>query len=138
MTKTPPFLPTTKTRTVPGALGVIGPQDALQAAYEAGTPLTLGGPFAGELVYLGHTRQTYDDGITTERIGLDWVIGEGRNYPGVTLAVYLIDATRLDGAPTIAAKERDRSNARAANAAKVMARVAAEDDRLENLAEDGA
>lgn len=134
-------LPVTLTPKVktPGAdVAALGDINVLTAAFEAGTPITLTGKHAGEVVYLGHTRQTYDDGISRETVGLDRIWGESPKFPGHTIAAFLIDMTRLDGAPKLAALARKASAARLANAVKVSARVEAEDDRLENLAEDGA
>jgi hypothetical protein len=124
-----PIRVTGHTRKIPGSIGAVGPADTLKAAFEAGQPLTLSGKFAGETVYLGHTRQTYGDyGITLETIGLDYALGETPDLPGVQGAVYLIDQTRLDAAPRLAAviqAERERTDAAAFEAE----RRAAEEER---------
>lgn len=128
----PPMAITSKTST-PGVLGVVGPATQLAAAFKAGTPITLGGTkVAGETVYLGHSTIAYDDGLTAQVKGFDSERGEHADFPGIACAVYLVDMTRLDGAPTIkatVAKARARSLARAAvteqAAAQYEARVAA-------------
>lgn len=124
-----PNLITNKTST-PGALGVIGVTEDLRAAYASRRPITLGGKFAGERVYLGHTRQTYgSDGVTLETLGLDHDLGEAPKMPGVHVSVYLIDQTRLDDAPQLAAaiaRTRARTTAAALAAEE---RAQAEDDR---------
>jgi hypothetical protein len=101
---TPPIVVTSKTRTTGAPLAVLGPADTLRAAFEDGSQVTLDGKFAGERVYLGHRRQTYvDDAITLETLGLDHVVGETPRFPGVEIAAYLLDVTRLADAPTLAA-----------------------------------
>lgn len=127
-----------KARIAGADIAVMGEQSALQAAYESGSPITLTGKLTGETVYLGHAWHGYDDGITRETIGLDHVIGEPPRYPGVIVATYLVDMTRLEGAPTLAELKRQTDADRAHRAAAVDARVEAEDEALENLAEDGA
>jgi hypothetical protein len=134
----PPIVLTTKVQTTGADIAAVGDADQLKAAFDNGQPVTLDGKHAGEVVYLGHTRQTYDDGITLETIGLDRTIGETPNFPGHTIAAYLVDMTRLDGAPKLAELKRWADAARTARAIKVSERVAREDDRLDNLAEDGA
>ena len=134
----PPIVLTPKVQTTGADVAVMGDADLLKAAFDNGQPVTLDGKHAGEVVYLGHTRQTYDDGITLETIGLDRIIGETPNFPGHTIAAYLVDMTRLDGAPKLAELKRRADAARTARAIKVTERVAREDDRLDNLAEDGA
>lgn len=129
---------TTKTLTRLAPVAVLGDEAELRTAFESGSPVTLEGKLAGEVVYLGHTRQTYDDGITTETIGLDRVLGESPKYPGHVIAAYLVDMTRLEGAPTLAALKAKEDAERAANALAVDARVAADDARLERPSEDGA
>ncbi|KFG71344.1 helix-turn-helix domain-containing protein [Streptomyces mutabilis] len=128
----PPMVITSKTST-PGVLGVVGPAAQLAAAFEAGTPITLGGTkVAGETIYLGHSSIAYDDGLTAQVKGFDSERGEHADFPGIACAVYLVDMTRLDGAPTIkatVAAARSRSLARAAAteqaAAQQEARIAA-------------
>jgi hypothetical protein len=136
-TTTAPITFTSKTRTT-GALGVMGPADALEEAFRTGSPVTLDGKLAGEVVYLGHLRDGYDDGATVETVGLDRHIGETPRFPGVEIACYLLDQTRLDGAPRLAELVAKARNASMRRHLEMEARVAAEDDRLENLAEDGA
>jgi hypothetical protein len=133
-----PFNITTKVKTPGADIAVLGEADALKAAYETGAPITLTGKLAGEVVYLGHTRQTYDDGIRLEKVGLDRIWGESPKHPGVTVAAYLVDMTRLDGAPTLAALKKKVDVERLAATVRAEARAEAEDERLENLAEDGA
>lgn len=133
-----PFNITNKVKTLGADLAVMGEAGALKTAFETGAPITLTGKLAGEVVYLGHTRQAYDDGITTETIGLDRVLGESSRFPGVIVAAYLVDMTRLDGAPTLASTKRKVDAARLRNLVALEQRVEAEDERLENLAEDGA
>ena len=134
----PPIVLTAKVQTPGADIAAIGDADQLKAAFEAGQPVTLSGKHAGETVYLGHSRQTYDDGIAMETLGLDRVIGETPKFPGHTIAAYLVDMTRLDGAPRLAELKRQADAARLANALKTETRIKAEDARLENLAEDGA
>ncbi|MCM8552272.1 helix-turn-helix domain-containing protein [Streptomyces sp. STCH 565 A] len=132
MTALPPMVITSKT-SIPGVLGVVGPATQLAAAFKAGTPITLGGTkVAGEQVYLGYARTVYDDGMSVQVQGLDSERGEHADFPGIACAVYLVDMTRLDGAPTIkatVAKARARSLARAAaveqHAARYDARITA-------------
>ncbi|MFB7736213.1 hypothetical protein ACFC08_17870 [Streptomyces sp. NPDC056112] len=117
MTAAPPMVITSKTST-PGVLGVVGPAAQLASAFQAGSPITLGGTkVAGEQVYLGHSQTVYDDGLTVQVKGFDSERGEHAAFPGIACAVYLVDMTRLDAAPTIkatVAKARARSLARAA------------------------
>jgi len=123
----------------PGAVGVIGPESVLRAAYETGEPVTLTGKLSGEQVWLGHARRVMGDGgVTVETIGLDRMVGETERYPGVPVAVYLIDTTRLDRAPQFAEAHRKALDRRAQRAAEMEARIAVEDERLEGPAEDGA
>ncbi|WP_432051843.1 hypothetical protein [Streptomyces xiamenensis] len=105
MTELPPINLTSHTRQVRGHIGVVGAAAVLKSAYEAGQQVTLAGKYAGERVYLGHSRQTYGDyGITMETIGCDRELPDGhRDYPGVPCAVYLLDMSRLDEAPRLAA-----------------------------------
>lgn len=134
----PPFTLTNKVKTSGADLAVLGDADQLKTAYETGAPITLDGKHAGEVVYLGHARLSYDDAPTAERIGLDHVLGESPKFPGHTIAAYLVDMNRLDGAPRLAELKRKVNAARLARAVKAETRIAAEDERLENLAEDGA
>ncbi|MEU4051297.1 hypothetical protein AB0F09_19120 [Streptomyces olivaceus] len=128
MTALPPMVITSKT-SIPGVLGVVGPAAQLAAAFEAGTPITLGGTkVAGEQVYLGYARTVYDDSLTVEVRGFDSERGEHASFPGMACAVYLVDMTRLDAAPTIKAtvdKARARSLARAATTEQAAAAEAA-------------
>jgi len=136
--KTVPDAPvylTSKTRRVRGHIAAVGPAAQLKAAFENGTPVTLSGKHAGERVYLGHRQQTYGDyGITLETIGEDntWTAPDGREA-----ATYLIDFTRLDDAPRLAAMVAEVENERARAVADMQARVAAEERELER-SEDGA
>jgi hypothetical protein len=77
----PPNLLTTRTSTrMPG---IVGDAEALRAAYEADRLVTISrGKFAGEQVYLGVTRQTFDDGVRLERKGQDRHLGETPKHPG--------------------------------------------------------
>lgn len=130
MTDQPTFLLTSKTTRVRGHLGAGGPSNTLRAAYEAGQPITLGGSYAGERVYLGHTRQTYGDhGVTLETVGLDREL----TVRGEAHAIYLIDLTRLDNAPKLAALVRAEDARRSAIAHAAEQRAAEEDARLDRL-----
>jgi hypothetical protein len=134
---TPPITLTSKTRRIRGHIGAIGPADTLKAAFETGQPITLNGKHEGEQVYLGHSRQTYGDyGITLETIGLDYEIGETPKYPGVLVAVYLIDLTRLDGAPRLAELVRRVEGERLQRIAEAEQRAAEEEDRYLNQQAD--
>jgi hypothetical protein len=133
-----PFVITSKVKTPSAELAVIGPADALKAAFESGTPITLTGKLEGEQVFLGHTRATWDDGEGRETIGLDHMRGESPKFPGVTVAAYLVDMTRLEGAPTLLDLKKKADVKRLANAMAAEARAEKEDARLDNLAEDGA
>ncbi|MEU6710030.1 hypothetical protein ABZ897_01010 [Nonomuraea sp. NPDC046802] len=137
-TMNPPLTLTAKVSTPGASIAVLGDADQLKAAYETGTPLTLDGKHAGEVVYLGHVRPAYDDGIGRERVGLDRTLGESPKFPGHTIAAYLVDVTRLDGAPRLAELHHKAQAAASTRAARISERVEREDDRLENLAEDGA
>jgi hypothetical protein len=129
-----PVYLTNKTQRVRGHIAAVAPAAQLAAAFAAGQPVTLAGKFAGERVYLGHTRQTWDDGVTVETIGLDrtWT------HEGREIAAYLIDVKRLDEAPRLAALVAQVEARQAENAATVEARVRAEEQRLETMSEDGA
>jgi|SRR5579875_876404 len=83
-------------------LGVIGPRTILEAAFRTRTPVTIEGtsPYAGERVYLGATRRDHW-GLT--RKGMDYSLGSAPRYPGTEIAVYLIDWTRMEEAPRLAA-----------------------------------
>ena len=137
-TVNPPLTLTSKVATTGADIAVLGDADQLKTAFETGQPITLDGKHAGEVVYLGHTRQTYDDGITVETIGLDRILGESPKFPGHTIAAYLVDMTRLDGAPMLAALKQKTDTARLARALTTEARIKADDDRLDQPAEDGA
>lgn len=134
----PPIVLTAKVQTTGADIAALGDADQLKTAFETGQPVTLSGKHAGEAVYLGHTRQTYDDGIALETIGLDRVIGVTPRFPGHTIAAYLVDMTRLDAAPKLAELKRHADAARLDAALKAEARIEAEDDRLDKPAEDGA
>jgi hypothetical protein len=134
----PPITLTAKVATPGASIAVLGDADQLKTAFDNGSPVTLDGKHAGEIVYLGHTRQTYDDGITIERIGLDRVLGESPKFPGHTIAAYLVDMTRLDGAPKLAELHRKAQAAATARAIRTSQRLERDDNRLDNLAEDGA
>jgi len=134
----PPITLTANVRTPGADIAALGDADELKTAYETGQPVTLAGKHAGEIVYLGHVRPTYDDAISAERVGLDRTLGESPKFPGHTIAAYLVDMTRLDGAPKLAELHRKATAARLGNAVQAQARADAEDERLDNLAEDGA
>ncbi|WP_224274111.1 hypothetical protein [Streptomyces sp. LS1784] len=124
-------------------LGAVGRPEVLAAAYAAGEQVTITGKqFTGERVYLGVTRETFDldrDAVALQRIGLDQeFISQGGPYKGERLAVYLIDMERLDDAPGIAEAYRQAKAARTQRLLDMQARVDAEDERLDRLAEDGA
>ncbi|MEO3856268.1 hypothetical protein [Acrocarpospora sp. B8E8] len=119
-------------------IAVMGEQSALQAACESGAPITLTGKLAGEVVYLGHAWHGYDEGTTREVMGLDHVIGESPRYPGVVVATYLVDMSRLEGAPTLLKLKRQTDADRMRAAVKLETRAEEEDDALDRLAEDGA
>src|SRR5690349_15411600 len=129
-----PLVLTSKTRTLGAPLAVVGPADVLAAAFEAGTPVTLSGKMAGEVVYLGHTRYAADSVLRMETVGLDseW------EHQGMRVAAYLVDMTRLDNAPKIAALHARAKAAGAERRVELARCVQAEDERLDNLAEDGA
>jgi hypothetical protein len=135
---TPPITLTAKVKTPGANVAVLGDANVLKAAFEADQPVTLAGKHAGEVVYLGLARQTYDEGIGIERVGLDHTLGESPRFPGHTIAAYLVDVSRLDGAPRLAEMQRKADAAATALAVNVSARVEREDKRLDNLAEDGA
>jgi len=126
---------TSKIRTVPGHIGAVGPASILRDAYAQDAPVTLSGKFAGEQVYLGHTRQTYDEGVTLERIGLDQDLGESPKHPGVQVAVYLIDFTRLENAPRLAEFVRGVEAERLESAMQAERRAQEEEDRYLNRQE---
>jgi len=119
-----PIVLTSRTTRVPGHIGAVGPAEVLKAAFENREPVTLSGKFAGEVVYLGHRRQTYGDyGITLKTIGEDrtW------QHNGRTLAVYLVDLDRLDQAPRLAQIVAEAEARAYAEAAEAEARAAAEE-----------
>jgi len=125
---------TSKTRTLGAPLAVVGPADILAATFEAGTPVTLSGKMAGEIVYLGHRRYAADSVARLETVGMDreW------DHQGMRVAAYLVDMTRLDEAPRIAELHAQAQAAKTARLIEQQRRVDAEDERLDNLAEDGA
>lgn len=129
-----PLVLTSKTRTEGAPLAVVGPADTLAAAYKAGTPVTLSGKMAGQTVYLGHRRHAADSVLRTETIGCDreW------DHQGMRVAAYLVDMTRLGDAPRIAELHARARAARTERLIEQDRRVQAEDERLDNLAEDGA
>ncbi|MFD9721082.1 hypothetical protein [Streptomyces sp. NPDC059076] len=129
---TAPIQLTSQTSRVHGHVGAVGPADVLKTAFETGTQITLSGRFAGERVYLGHTRTTYDDGLSTETIGLDRELGPVAKLPGVIAAVYLVDLTRLDDAPLLAEKVRQTEARKTARAWAAENRAQAEDTRYLN------
>jgi hypothetical protein len=135
---TPPITLTAKVKTPGANVAVVGDADVLKAAFEADQPVTLAGKLAGEVVYLGLARPAYDEGISVERVGLDHTLGESPRFPGVVIAAYLVDVSRLDGAPRLAEMQRKADAAATARAITVTTRVEREDKRLDNLAEDGA
>jgi len=126
-----PIIPTHRTRTL-GAFGVRGESNSLREAFESGTPVTItSGDCAGERVYLGHRRQTWDDGVTLETVGLDAELGESPKFPGVHVACYLVDTTRLDDAPKFAAAVQKVNDQRTAAAMTAEQRALDEDERWE-------
>lgn len=134
----PPISLTNKVHTTGARIAAMGDADQLKAAYEAGEQVTLGGKLAGERVYLGYRRQTFDldsDGVTVETIGLDRMFGESPKYPGHIIASYCVDLTRLDDAPTLAALAAKDRNLVAARAAAAEARAQEEDERLSREAD---
>ncbi|WP_141576104.1 helix-turn-helix domain-containing protein [Actinomadura sp. WMMA1423] len=120
---------------VPGMLVAVGSASTLASAYSNGTPVTLAGKFAGERVYLGHTRQTWDDGVTVETLGR---AGETWTHEGMQIAAYHLDLTRLQEAPRLAELVRQVENRRIQRAMDVEARAAAKEHELEHGSEDGA
>ncbi|OKH91518.1 hypothetical protein [Streptomyces uncialis] len=133
MTEAPLTL-TSKTTSVTGHIGVIGPADVLEAAFRAGTAVTLSGKFAGERVHLGHTRQIYDDGIILQTIGLDRTLGNSCGRTGVH-AIYLVNFERLDEAPRLAALIARVEARRTARAWAAEQRAADEENRYLNAPE---
>lgn len=124
-------------------LGAVGAPDALAAAYQSGAQVTIAGrQFTGERVYLGITRETFDldrDAVVLQRIGLDQEFtSQGGPYQGERLAVYLIDMERLEDAPGIAEAYQQTKAARTQRLLDMQARADAEDERLDQLPEDGA
>lgn len=77
--------------------GIRGDAAALAAAYVAGSPITpTNEPYAGDLLYLGLTRETYGDyGRTLETLDLAYLKDDGQ-------AVYYLNTDRLDEAPALA------------------------------------
>jgi len=134
----PPITLTAKVRTPGADIAALGDADELRAAFETDRPVTLTGKHEGEIVFLGFKRIGYDDGMQLETIGLDRVIGETPRFPGHAIAAYLVDMTRLDGAPKLAELKRQTDAARLAAAVRAEVRIEADDERLDNLAEDGA
>ncbi len=129
-----PLVLTSKTRTLGAPLAVVGPAEILAAAFEAGTPVTLSGKMAGEVVYLGFTRYAADSMLRRETIGVDheW------EHQGMQVAAYLVDMTRLEQAPRLAELHARAQAAKTERLIEQERRVQAEDERLDNLAEDGA
>lgn len=119
---------------VPGMIVAVGSASTLAAAYSDGAPVTLAGRFAGERVYLGHTRQTWDDGVTVETLGQ---AGETWTHEGMEIAAYHLDLTRLQEAPRLAELVRQVENRRTARAMDAEVRAAAKERELEQ-SEDGA
>lgn len=134
MSNTDALILTSKTQTPGAPLAVVGPAATLAAAYETRQPVTLSGKLAGEVVHLGY-RQTATDGTVYGIVGSDrptWT------HEGVEIGAYLIDVTRLDQAPRLAEVHAKAQAVLAERAIRLEERVAAEDDRLDQLAEDGA
>jgi hypothetical protein len=129
-----PLVLTSKTHTEGAPLAVIGPAETLAAAFEAGAPVTLSGKMAGQTVYLGHRRYAADSVLRMETVGCDRVW----DHQGMRVAAYLVDMTRLDQAPRIAELHARAQTARTERLIEQDRRVQAEDERLDNLAEDGA
>lgn len=130
-----PLVLTGKTRTLGAALAVIGPADVLKDAFDAGTPVTLTGKMAGEVVYLGHKRYAADSVLRLETVGPD---REPWEHDGTMIAAYLVDMTRLDDAPRLAELHAQAQAVQNARLIEQQRRIDAEDQRLDNLAEDGA
>lgn len=125
MSPSPAIVPAAQTKTL-GAFGVTGPADILKAAFETAEPVSLGGEFSGERVYLGHVRQTYGDyGITPETVGLDRELTDGG-------AVYLINLNRLDEAPRLARQIGEEQDERTENAMLAERRANADEERYLN------
>ncbi|WNI19234.1 helix-turn-helix domain-containing protein [Actinacidiphila sp. ITFR-21] len=96
-----PFVLTNEIRTPGPLLGVIGPADALRAAFESDTPITLGGKYTGQRVHLGHTPRDWAGRHLGGPRGLDYEMGTYPTHPDVQGACYLVDDTRLEGAPLL-------------------------------------
>jgi hypothetical protein len=129
MTNTAPIGITTKTAT-PGAVGVIGPEAILRAAFKSGTPIALDArKYAGETVHLGHVRQVMgDDGVTVETIGFDRDHVEHPEHGRIV--VYLVDTARLDNAPRLAEDWQRQKSATATRTARMEERLEAEEREL--------
>lgn len=129
-----PLVLTSKTQTLGAPLAVVGPADILAAAFEAGAPVTLSGKMAGQVVYLGHKRYAADSVRRLETVGCDrqW------EHEGRQIAAYLVDMTRLDDAPRLAELHARAQAAKTGRLVEQQRRADAEDQRLDNLAEDGA
>ncbi|MFJ4774720.1 hypothetical protein ACIP88_37440 [Streptomyces uncialis] len=106
---------------------------ALEAVFRAGTPVTLSGKFAGERVHLGHTHQVH--GVTLRTTGLDRILGTAPGHPGGEYAVCLVDLTRLDQAPRLAALAAQVQSRRNARAWAAEQRAADEENRYLNTPE---
>lgn len=80
-----------------GEYGILGDAAALAAANANGTPIApTNKPYAGDLLYLGLTRETYGDyGRALETLDLAYLKDDGQ-------AVYYINTSRLDEAPALA------------------------------------
>jgi hypothetical protein len=130
MSTTPP-LTLTKAATLGADIAVIGDATRLKVAFEAGTQITLDGKLAGERVYLGYLHQVMGDGdVTVERVGLDRMIGEVAKFPGHTIAAYCVDLSRLDDAPTLAAKVSETNGQQMRSYLQREARAEAKEQHL--------
>lgn len=96
-----PFILTSDIDDRAAMIGVIGPADALRAAFETGAPITLGGKFAGERVYVGFTATGWDGRPLGPAKGLDYEMGTYPDAPSVHGACYLVDHYRLEHAPRV-------------------------------------
>lgn len=130
---------TLRPATTPGAyIAVLGDAEALKGAFETDSQVTLNGKYEGERVYLGYRHQTHNldaDGARMETTGLDRMIGGHEKFPGVTIAAYCIDTTRLDDAPKVANAVAQLKNAALRSTMATEARAQAEDERLSREAD---
>lgn len=116
-----PFVLTNDIDTRGAFLGVIGPADALRAAFESGAQITLGGKYAGQRVYLGYTARGWDGRPVCATKGLDHEMGTYPSAPDVLGACYLVDTDRLADAPRLQRIVDDALEASAAAEARADA-----------------